>query len=73
MDFYGRWSIETKCDSVILESSHPLRPNSKIASSVDEQFFYTHKCSKNEIAYFKVDFNLIASLDDSYLGQVLEN
>ena len=57
-----------------LESSHPLRPpDNKIASIMDEQLFYTHECKDNEIAYFKVDVNLIAGLDCSYLGLVFEN
>ena len=73
-DFYAGWSIERSCDSITLESSHPLRPpDNKIASIVDEQFFYTHECDDNEIAYFKVNVNLIAGLDCSYLGLVFEN
>ena len=40
---------------------------------MDEQFFYTRECKDNEIAYFKVDVNLIAGLDCSYLGLVFEN
>ena len=72
-DFYGRWTIESKCDSVTLESSHPWRPpDSKLSSMVDEQLFYTHECKNNEIAYFKVHVNLIGELDDSFLGSVLE-
>ena len=71
-DFYGRWTIESKCDSVILESSHPWRPPaSKVSSYVDEQLFYTYECKSYEIAYFKVDMNLIGGLDDSFLGSVL--
>ena len=31
---------------------------------------YTHECKDDEIAYFKVDVNLIGSLPDSYLGNV---
>ena len=38
-----------------------------------EQFIYTHECNDTEIAYFKVDVNLIAGLDCSYLGLVFEN
>ena len=73
-DFYGRWTIKSKCDSVTLESSHPWRPPaSKLSSYVDEKLFYTYECKSNEIAYFKVDMNLIGGLDDSFLGSVLEN
>ena len=73
-DYYGRWSIERKCDSVILQSSHPLRPPaSSISSLINEHFFYTHECKNNEIAYFKVDVNLIARSDRTYLGLVLKN
>ena len=74
-DFYARWSIEQNCDSVTLESSHPVRPpaNTVFASMLGEQFIYTHECNDNEIAYFKVDVNLIAGLDCSYLGLVFEN
>ena len=70
-DFHARWSIDRKCDSVILESSHPLRPpDSKILTiwMVHELFIYTHECNANEKAYFKVDMNLIPGLDNSYLG-----
>ena len=73
-DFHAGWSIERKCDSVTLESSHPLRPPASISSSGDEQFFYTHECNDNEIAYFKVDMNLNTGLyENSYLGSVFEN
>ena len=72
-DFYGRWTIESKCDSVTLESRHPWRPASNLASFANEQLFYTYECKSNEIAYFKVDMNLIGWLDDSFLGSVLEN
>ena len=34
--------------------------------------FYTHECKDDEIAYFKVDFNLIGSLPDDYVGSVWE-
>ena len=40
---------------------------------MDEQLFNTYECKDNEIAYFKVDVNLIAGLDCSYLGLVFEN
>ena len=33
---------------------------------------YTHECKNDEIAYFKVDENLIGILPDNYLGNVLE-
>ena len=33
---------------------------------------YTHECENDEIAYFKVDVNLIRSLPDAYLGNVSE-
>ena len=57
----------------MLESSHPLRPPaSSISSIVDEQFFYTHECKNNEIAYFKVAVNLIARTDQTYLGFVMK-
>ena len=48
-------------------------PASKSSQFVNEQFFYTYECKSNEIAYFKVEVNLIGGLDDSYLGLVLEN
>ena len=56
-----------------MESSHPARDPVAISSYfVSEQFFYTHECKMNEIAYFKVDFNLIAGRDWVYLGLVLK-
>ena len=63
-DFHDNWSIEKTCDTVTLESSHPLNPSSK------PQVFYTHECKNDEIAYFKVDVNLIPSLPDAYLENV---
>ena len=32
--------------------------------------FYTHECKDDEIAYFKVDVNLISSAPHTYLGKV---
>ena len=32
--------------------------------------FYTQQCKDDEIAYFKVDVNLIGFLPDDYLGNV---
>ena len=50
-----------------MESSHPLKPpNSEDFS----QMFYTYECEDDEIAYFKVDVNLIDGAPDSYLGNV---
>ena len=34
------------------------------------EMFYTHECENDEIAYFKVDVNLIGSLPNAYLGNV---
>ena len=39
-------------------------------STDHKQVFYTHECEDDEIAYFKVDLNLIDSLPVSYLGNV---
>ena len=66
-DFYHDWSIEEICDTVILESSHPLKPSK---SKNDALMFYTYECENNELAYFKVDVNLIDRLPDAYLGIV---
>ena len=66
-DFYDNWSIEKTCDTVKLESSHPLKPTNREQSI---RIFYTHKCKNDEIAYFKVDVNLIDSLPLTYLGNV---
>ena len=60
-DFYDDWSIEKTCDTVTLESSHPVMPSSMM--------FYTHECKDDQIAYFKVDVNLIGFLPN-YLGNV---
>ena len=32
--------------------------------------FYTHECKDDEIAYFKVDVNLLFQLPNGYLGNV---
>ena len=66
-DFYDDWLIDETCDTVTLESSHPLKPPN---SEDYKQIFYTHECKDNEIAYFKVDVNLIFSLPATYLGNV---
>ena len=36
----------------------------------DITIFYTHECKDDEIAYFKVDVNLINILPGDYLGNV---
>ena len=66
-DFYDDWSIERTCDSVTLESSHPLRP-ATLEWVNNKQMFYTHECQDDEIAYFKVHVNLIDNLPNAYLG-----
>ena len=66
-DFYDDWSIKETCDSVTLESSHPLIPSNSMAH---EDIYYTHECKDNEIVYFKVDVNLIRDIPFSYLGNV---
>ena len=68
-DFYDDWSIEETCDTVTLESSHPLRP-SKILKSAE--MIFTHECKDDKIAYFKVDVNLIDILPSTFLGNVCE-
>ena len=68
-DFYHDWSIKETCDTVTLESSHPLKPSDY---NDDITMFYTHECKDDEIAYFKVDVNLIGFLPDNYLGNVWE-
>ena len=67
-DYYHDWSIGRTCDTVTLESSHPFK--SKMREY--QQLFYTHECKDDEIAYFKVDLNLIDSLPEIYLGNVWE-
>ena len=66
-DFYDDWSIEETCDTVTLESSHPLKPPNSLNNG---RIFYTHECKDDQIAYFKVDVNLIDILPDTYLGNV---
>ena len=66
-DFYHDWSINETCDTVTLESSHPFRSSNYFGNSF---IFYTHECKNDEIAYFKVDVNLIGFLPDNYLGNV---
>ena len=69
-DFYDNWSIKKTCDTVKLESSHPILRSSDSLDMEGGQMFYTHECKDDEIAYFKVDVNLIDSLPDTYLGNV---
>ena len=80
-EFYGTWLIEETCNSVKLDSSHPVNPGSPPLAPIDEEtaiytptphgkFFYTHECKHDEIAYFKVDVNLIDGLPNAYLGVV---
>ena len=64
-DFYYNWSIKKTCDTVTLESSHPLE-------DILREMFFTYECKDDEIAYFKVDVNLIGLPDMSKLGIVLE-
>ena len=66
-DFYHDWSIVKTCDTVTIESSHPLRPPN---SKDDIGMVYSHQCNDDEISYFKVDMNLINSLPWTYLGSV---
>jgi len=61
-DFYDDWLIKETCDTVILESSHPLKTS--------RQMFYTYECKDDEIAYFKVDVNLIEPFPYAYLENV---
>ena len=68
-DFYHDWSIKETCDTVTLESSHPLRPLNYVGES---QMIFTHECKDDEIAYFKVDVNLIDILPSAFLGNVCE-
>ena len=68
-DFHDRWSIRETCDSVTLESSHPLYEGSKYPPDV--QLLHTYECKDNEVAYFKVGMNLIkVLLPKAYLGLV---
>ena len=59
--------MEKTCDTVTLESSHPLRPPNSVNN---KHFFYTHECKDDEIAYFKVDVNLISSLPRLYIAYI---
>ena len=68
-DFHGRWTIEAACDSVTLESAHPLIPPIT-TFGFNDVLFYTYECSYDEIAYFKVDVNLIEKLPWAYLGKI---
>ena len=68
-DFHGRWSIDAACDSVTLESAHPLIPPIT-TFGLNDLLLYTHECSKDEIGYFKVDVNLIEKLPYAYLGKI---
>ena len=70
-DFHDDWSIVATCDTVTLESSHPIQV-SKSPEGFGEML-YTLECKDDEIAYFKVDVNLIDSLPETYLGYVLKN
>ena len=65
-DFYENWSVEKTCNSITLESSHPMVPST--TSGYDVRFLYTYECKDNEIAYFKADVNMISHLPWSYLG-----
>ena len=69
--------MKKTCDTLELESSHPLIPSAARIDTFGHQpifgkphVFYTHECKNDEIAYFKVDVNLIGSLPDAYLGNV---
>ena len=64
-DFYDNWSIEETCNSITLESSHPI-----IFDWEEIRFIHTYECKDNEIAYFKVDVNSIDYMPGSYLGHV---
>ena len=66
--FYGTWLIEETCNSVKLDSSHPI--NSGAAYAPHGKFFHTHECKNDEIAYFKVDVNLIDGSPNANLGLV---
>ena len=66
-DFNDDWLIEETCDTVTLESTHPLRTSTSADNGL---MFHTHECKNDEIAYFKVDVNLIDSLPYAYLGNV---
>ena len=48
-----------------MESSHPFKPRTSDWSQ--QQMIYTHECKDDEIAYFKVDVNMIET------GQAVKN
>ena len=60
-DFHDKWSIRETCDSVTLESTHPLYED-LLGYPPDVQLLHTYECKDNEVAYFKVDVNLIKNL-----------
>ena len=66
-DFYDDWSIEATCDTISLESNHPFKHPD---SNNEHGLIYTHECKDDEIAYFKVDVNLISNFPLNYLGNV---
>ena len=66
-DFYDDWSIKETCDTVTLESSHPMKPSYYLGFQI---MIYNHECKDDQIAYFKVDVNLIDILPNDYLGNV---
>ena len=71
--FYSTWRIEETCHSVKLDSSHPLQPGRPMEVksdylNPDGKFFYTYECKNDEIAYFKVDVNLIGDSQNANLG-----
>ena len=70
-DFHDKWSIRETCDSVTLESTHPLYED-LLGYPPDVQLLHTYECKDNEVAYFKVDVNLIEfiELPRAYLGRV---
>ena len=65
-DIHARWSIRESCDSVTLESNHPHLEDSDYAQPAE--LIHTYECNDDEIAYFKVDVNLIGKLPQAYLG-----
>ena len=58
--------MEKSCDSISLESSHPIFVSGK---PTYVNFIHTYECKDNKIAYFKVDFNMIPSFPYAILGQ----
>ena len=67
-DVHGRWTIEKTCDTVTLESRHPLFSSSGDLGFYGDFFIYNQECNEDEIVYFKVDFNMIEKLPNAYLG-----